>query len=157
MDTREKRKQLQALAEDVFELSKLGSRARAQARSGDSVDTLTETETLTLDLLSKHDSLTVGEIQREIGVLPAQMSRIVRSLEDKSSGPYIECNINPEDRRKVDVSITSEGRKVLEAYREERLGAAVRLLAVLTQTERDEFANILNKIRDHLQAGLRKD
>ena len=48
MDTPEKRKQLKALAEEVFTLTQLGSRARAQARAGDAVEILTETENLTL-------------------------------------------------------------------------------------------------------------
>jgi CRISPR system Cascade subunit CasE len=44
----------------------------------------------------------VGDIQRLLGVLPAQMSRIIRSLENRDR-PLIACHINPRDKRKVDV------------------------------------------------------
>ena len=150
MDTPEKRKQLKALAEEVFALSQLGSQVRAQARTGDAVEVLTETETLTLDLLSKQEVMSVGEIQRAVGVLPAQMSRIVRALEDKAGTAYIKCAINPQDRRKIDVSITPEGSKALEAYRTARTSMTVRFLSVLTLAERDEFMRILRKLQDHM-------
>ena len=86
MNTPQKRQQLAALAEEVFELGKLGSRMRAAARTDESASTLTETETLALDLLSKQGEMTVGEIQKGIGVLPAQMSRIIRALMVLNSG-----------------------------------------------------------------------
>src|SRR5258705_397352 len=50
---------------------------RARRRAGD----LKEVEYLTLALLQQNESMIVGEIQRLLGVLPAQMSRIIRSLE----------------------------------------------------------------------------
>ncbi len=154
MDTPEKRAQLLALAEEIFDLSRLTSGARARARTGDHVEMLTETESLTLGLLGKHDIMTVGEIQKEIGVLPAQMSRIVRSLENKGGVAYIECTINPSDRRKIDVTLTVEGKSALNAYKEERTSSAVRLLATLDPEERDEFMRILRKLRDNIDKAM---
>ena len=156
MDTPEKRKQLESLAEEMLELVKLASMARAQTRKGDHVETLTETETLAMDALSKRNVLTVGEIQKSVGVLPAQMSRVIRSLEDKAGGAYIECRINPRDRRKVDVTMTPAGRKALETYRTERLGMAMEVLAVLTPAEREEYMRLLRKIRGHIAALLKR-
>jgi MarR family 2-MHQ and catechol resistance regulon transcriptional repressor len=147
MDTPEKRRQLQALGEEIFELTKIVSKARAQAHRGDAVETLTETEHVTLDLLSKKEVMSVGEIQKSIGVLPAQMSRIVRTLEDKSGGPYILCSINPRDRRKIDVSISEEGTKALETYRAARMAMIVRTLSILDPEERESFMAIIRKIR----------
>ena len=155
MDTDEKREQLAALAEEMFELGKLGSRVRAASRTDEGVDSLTETETLALDLLRKHGEMSVGEIQKGVGVLPAQMSRIIRSLEDKGGKPFIKCSINPNDRRKIDVSLTPEGAKALEAYRQERLGVTMGILSVLEVSEREEFMRILRKIRDHLNKSIK--
>lgn len=155
MDTPEKRKQLEQLGLEIFELSKMASQARAQARR-DGVETLTETENLTLDLLSKRETMSVGEIQKEIGVLPAQMSRIVRALEDKGEKGYIACAINPDDRRKIDVSITPAGRKALETYRSERMGTIMRILAHLQGSERDEFMRLMRRIRELFSNSLKK-
>ena len=95
MPTLEQAKILKEFVEEIFELSKdvWASQSRAKAKNQAEI---TETEFLTLDLLSKSQPLTVGRIQKHIGVLPAQMSRIVRSLENKGDEPLIECKINPD-------------------------------------------------------------
>src|SRR4051812_1598542 len=69
---------------------------RARRKHGD----LKEDEFLTLSILHQHETLIVGDIQRQLGVLPAQMSRIIRSLEDRDQ-PLIACSINPQDKRKI--------------------------------------------------------
>src|SRR3954469_17537063 len=77
---------------------------RGRRRSGD----LKEVEFLTLSILRQHGSLIVGDIQRLLGVLPSQMSRIIRSLEAREH-PLISCRINPQDKRKIDVFLTPAG------------------------------------------------
>src|SRR5436305_13815175 len=69
---------------------------RHRRRSGD----LKEVEFLALSILRQHDTLIVGDIQRMLGVLPAQMSRIIRSLEMRDQ-PLIACRINPQDTRTI--------------------------------------------------------
>lgn len=149
LENRSNQNQLESLAEEIFELTNMSSRARARAHTDDSVESLTESELLTLDLVCKQDVMTVGEIQRTVGVLPAQMSRIVRSLEDKSGKAFVRCAINPQDRRKIDVSITPAGRKARDAYRSARLGMTVGILEALGPKERDDFMRTLRKIRRH--------
>lgn len=146
MDTPEKRKQLEALGQEIFELSNVAGRARAAARK-DSVETLTETEILALAYLAQEGVQSVGDIQKHIGVLPAQMSRIVRALEDKSGTAYITCSINADDRRRIDVSITDAGKKALESNRKARMASIVKILAILDVPEREEFMRLLRKIR----------
>lgn len=142
--------QLEALGDEIFELTKVTARARAQARGNKDVETLTETENVTLDLLRKNPVMTVGEIQKAVGVLPAQMSRIVRCLEDKGGTAYIECKINPKDRRMINVSLTPQGRKALDAYRKARTAMIRTILSVLDEGERAEFMRILRKMRQHV-------
>ena len=149
------RENIEALGAEIFELTNLTSRVRAQARKDDPVHTLTETENITLDLLSKNGVMTVGEIQKAVGVLPAQMSRIIRALEDKSGTALIECKINLNDRRKIDVAMTDEGRKAREAYRTARLAMTYEILGILTDAERDEFMRILRKIQSHVAKKLK--
>lgn len=154
MDTTQKRRQLEELSEEILELTKLTSRARAASRRDDAVEALTETEHLTLDLLNKHGSMTVGEIQKAIGVLPAQMSRVIRALEQKGDDPHIACQINPDDRRKIDVSLTLAGRKAFETYRSARLAMTMQILQILSPSERDEFMRILRKIQGHIAKSI---
>src|SRR5262245_41254608 len=84
---------------------------RARRRGGD----LKEVEYLTLALLQQNQLMIVGEIQRILGVLPAQMSRIIRSLEARER-PLIGCRINTHDKRKIDVCLTPAGEKALQDY-----------------------------------------
>src|SRR5262249_34709946 len=110
---------LEAIARDLFEvitqveLSGLPNRRRL----GD----LKEIEFLTLSILESHGTMIVGDIQRLLGVLPAQMSRIIRALENRER-PLIACRINPSDKRKIDVCLTPAGEKALEEYQGSRVG-----------------------------------
>ena len=92
----------QDLARHVFDLITQFCLAtpRNRRRAGD----LKEIEFLTLTILGSHGTMIVGDIQRLLGVLPAQMSRIIRSLEDRDR-PLIACRINPQDKRKIDVHL----------------------------------------------------
>jgi DNA-binding MarR family transcriptional regulator len=158
MKTEASRKKLLAMANEIIELSNLGvlARIRAKAAGGDESRAFSETEFLTLDFLVKHGEQTVGDIQKSVGVLPAQMSRIIRSLEQKGGVPFVECNINPDDRRRVDVSITPEGKKAYDSYRTARVTQTMEVLAGLAPDDRDEFIRILRMIRHHMDKRLQR-
>ena len=137
---------------EIFDLYRIIALARSRQPSGP--DDLSEAEFLTLDLLTKRQPLTIGEIQKEIGVLPAQMSRIVRSLEEQGGRGYVECRINPRDRRRIDVTLTEDGSKAYESYRSVRLGSMYEILRVLPVDDRLHFMRILGQIRDAFAARL---
>src|SRR5262249_35110792 len=101
------------LAHELFEvITSLGLAVPPpRRRPGD----LKEIEYLTLTILHGKGTMIVGDIQRLLGVLPAQMSRIIRSLEDRER-PLIACHINTRDKRKVDVQMTAAGDKALKDY-----------------------------------------
>ena len=147
------KRELERLAEEIFELSKLSWRGRAGGR-GKGASDLTESEFVALDLLAKNQPLTVGQLQRSVGVLPAQMSRVIRSLEEKTDKPLIECTINVNDRRKVDVMLTETGRKAHLSYRAVRLARTVEVLAELGDRDRREFIRVLRVIRRLLDSRL---
>ncbi|MFQ6048047.1 MAG: MarR family winged helix-turn-helix transcriptional regulator [Phycisphaerae bacterium] len=134
------------MAEEIFELNKLSwvARPRGGGRRGSD---LSESEFLALDLLVRHQPMSVGQLQRAIGVLPAQMSRVIRSLESKADKPLIRCSINPRDRRRIDVVLTEAGQKAHQSYRAVRLARAVEVLAELSESDRREFMRILRTVR----------
>ena len=153
MPTLEQARQLQEFAEEIIELSKDIWTAQSKAKGKDQTE-ITETEFLALDLLVKSQPLTVGDIQRHIGVLPAQMSRVIRSLESKGDEPMITCRINPEDKRKIDVQLTPTGEKAHQAYREVKLGNTQRLLLALGEHDRAELMRIVRLLRETTRKGL---
>jgi DNA-binding MarR family transcriptional regulator len=130
---------------EIFELYRLVAIARSRRPS--TPDDLSEAEFLALDSLAKEEALTIGDVQKRIGVLPAQMSRIIRALEEQGGRGYVECSINPKDRRRVDVSLTSAGKAAHERYRSIRLRSMYEALAVLSAEDRAYFMRILRQIR----------
>jgi DNA-binding MarR family transcriptional regulator len=121
---------------------------RARRRSGD----LKEVEYLTLALLHQNQSMIVGEIQRLLGVLPAQMSRIIRSLEDRER-PLIGCRINPSDKRKIDVCLTPAGDRALQDYRMPRIRGIADLLARLSEDDLEELYRLIEKLNAAVDHG----
>lgn len=141
----ETKKTLDEMAEEVFVLFKIIAGARSRSAKGPEL--LTEAEFLTIDLLTKEQPLTIGDVQKRIGVVPAQMSRIVRALESGGKG-YIECRINPKDRRRTDLLLTLEGGKAHATFRAVRLASMRRVLEALKENDRYGFMRMLRTIRD---------
>lgn len=116
---------------------------RGRRRSGD----LKEVEFLTLSLLHHHETLIVGDIQRQLGVLPAQMSRIIRSLETRER-PLINCRINPHDKRKIDVALTAEGMAAFQDHQSVRIGSICNLLGKLSEDDLEDLQRLLGKLHE---------
>ncbi len=138
-----------AMAEELFSLSTAAWQVGHQSRASGRWD-LSESEFLAIDLLVRHGTLTVGQIQRQIAVLPAQMSRIVRALEGKFDKPLIDCTINPQDKRKVNVSLTETGRLAHQEFRESRLAHTVEVLSQVSDQDLEDFMRIIRSIRRSL-------
>jgi DNA-binding MarR family transcriptional regulator len=117
------------------------STLRGRRRAGD----LKEVEFLTLSLLQGNGVMIVGDIQRILGILPAQMSRVIRSLENRERA-LIQCRINSRDKRKIDVELTPHGEKALLEYQAKRVGRIVAQLSNLTDEDQDDLIRALNKL-----------
>ena len=117
------------------------SALRGRRRGGD----LKEVEFLTLSILQARGTMIVGDIQRLLGVLPAQMSRIIRSLENRDR-PLIGCRINVRDKRKIDVCLTPAGEKALLDYQGARVGRLVELLRDLSDEDQDDLVRLFEKL-----------
>lgn len=125
-------------------LSTLRGRRRA--------DDLKEIEFLTLSILQANGTMIVGEIQRILGILPAQMSRIIRSLETREKA-LIQCQINPRDKRKIDVCLSSHGEKALFEYQGLRVSRLVNRLGQLADDDQEDLIRVLNKLHGILEQG----
>ncbi|HVX84087.1 MAG TPA: hypothetical protein VH253_04660 [Phycisphaerae bacterium] len=139
---------LESMAEEIFSLTVMGWRERIASRQQGGPE-LSESQFLALDALVRSpDTLTVGEVQRSVGVLPAQMSRIIRSLEAGFDKPLIQCALNPTDKRKIDVTLTAEGKQTYEEYRGLRLAKSVEIFRKLSPEDRADFIRVCRKIRE---------
>jgi len=148
MPTLQQAEQLKRFAEEIFEVSKDFWAAQSRSKNRGQAE-ITETEFLALDILAWSDKqLTVGDIQKQIGVQPAQMSRVIRALENKTDAPLIACRINADDKRKVDVELTPAGKKAHGGYREMKLGNIGKMLLGLPEKDRAELMRILRQIRE---------
>src|SRR5437870_9076545 len=134
---------LEDTARDLFEVvTQLGLTAlRGRRRTGD----LKEVEFLTLAILHQHETRIVGDIQRLLGVLPAQMSRIIRSLEGRPR-PLITCRINPSDKRKIDVCLTPAGEQALLHFQAQHLQAISDVLRNLSEEDQEDLLRVLDKL-----------
>ena len=134
---------IEDLAHELFDLVTqiCLSSLRGRRRAGD----LKEVEFLTLSLLQANGTMIVGDIQRLLGTLPAQMSRIIRSLENREL-PLIECRINPRDKRKIDVCMTPHGERSLVEYQGVRVGRIIERLRSLSEEDQEELLRVLNKV-----------
>jgi DNA-binding MarR family transcriptional regulator len=138
------------IAQDLFEVvtQVCLSTLRGRRRAGD----LKEVEFLTLSILHAHGTMIVGDIQRLLGVLPAQMSRIIRALENRER-PLIQCRINTRDKRKIDVVLATPGEKALLDYQGARVGRIVERLRSLPDDELEDIIRLLHKLHGILERG----
>ena len=92
---------LRKMADEIFGLTKMSWRQRLASRH-QGEEELSESQFLTLDsIVTRGEPQTVGDLQRAIHVVPAQMSRIIRSLENDFDDPLIRCELNQEDNAKL--------------------------------------------------------
>jgi DNA-binding MarR family transcriptional regulator len=137
-----------ALAGELFEsLTRLRLLAQGRRRrAGD----LTELEFLTLSLLHAQQPRVVGDLLRLLEVSPTQMSRILRALEGRER-PLIRCHINPQDKRKVNVTLTLAGERALAEYRANCLTRLTERLRQLSEEEQEELLRLAHKLLDALE------
>jgi DNA-binding MarR family transcriptional regulator len=154
MSTQTELERLQQMAEEIFDLMTLSWIPPDTQAEKDMWD-LSEQEVLTLEILAKCDSMSVGDLQRKIGVPPTKMSRIIGRLEREAAQPLIECKLNPTDRRKINVSITETGTLARRAYRSTKLAGIVGVLAGMPEADRAEFMRLLGSIRARLLEAFR--
>ena len=142
---------LDELAERAFQLivHLLLELPRNRRRSGGDLKDL---EFLTLAVLHQQQPMIVGDIQRILGVLPPQMSRLIRSLEGRPA-PLVVCQINPQDKRKIDVFLTPAGEKALADYQTRQIESLSEFLRRFAEDDQDDLARLLDKLHGVLDRG----
>jgi DNA-binding MarR family transcriptional regulator len=123
------------LATDLrISVSRLARRLRAQrAASGTTEAVLSETQLAALSALEVHGAMTPGELAEHEKVQPPSMTRVIAVLEERQ---LVRRSAHPSDRRQVVLTVTEEGRTVVQRVRRRKDAWLARRLAELTEQER---------------------
>ena len=90
------------------------------------------------------NSATINELRECMPEKHSDTSRLVERLREKN---YLERVIDPDDRRKAKVKITSKGKKLIEKIENEEENW-LDLLRKLSQDEAEKLNELLDKLRD---------
>jgi DNA-binding MarR family transcriptional regulator len=115
-------------------VSRLARRLRAQrAGTGLTEAVLSETQLAALSALEVHHAMTPGELAEHEKVQPPSMTRVIAVLTERNlvaKSPHLT------DRRQVVLTVTEEGRAVVQRVRRRKDAWLDRRLAELTDAER---------------------
>jgi DNA-binding MarR family transcriptional regulator len=115
-------------------VSRLARRLRAQrTTSGMTEAVLSETQLAALTALEVHQAMTPGELAEHEKVQPPSMTRVIAVLEERG---LVLRSPHPTDRRQVILTVTGEGRAVVQRVRRRKDAWLARRLAELTTEER---------------------
>src|SRR6202012_6087048 len=94
---------------------------------------LSETQLAALSALEVHQAMTPGELAEHEKVQPPSMTRVIAVLEERN---LVLRSPHPTDRRQVILTVTEEGRTVVQRVRRRKDAWLARQLAELTAEER---------------------
>jgi DNA-binding MarR family transcriptional regulator len=128
-------------------ISRLARRLRVERLGlGGTETVLSDIQLAALAALARHDSMTPGELAEHEKVQPPSMTRVIAVLEERG---LVRREPHATDRRQVVLTVTNEGRDVVQRVRRRREAWLARRLQELTPDERQILlaaAPILEKI-----------
>src|SRR5271166_751340 len=134
-------------------VSRLARRLRAQRTlAGLTEAVLSETQLAALSALEVHHAMTPGELAEHEKVQPPSMTRVIAVLTERKLGVK---SAHPTDGRQVILTVTEEGRAVVQRVRRRKDAWLAQRLAELTATERATLraaVPILEKLSQSLPA-----
>lgn len=128
-------------------ISRLARRLRVERLGlGGTETALSDIQLAALAALERHESMTPGELADHEKVQPPSMTRVIAVLEERG---LVRREPHATDRRQVILTVTDEGRDLVQRVRRRREAWLARRLQELTPTERQTLraaAPILEKI-----------
>jgi DNA-binding MarR family transcriptional regulator len=127
-------------------VSRLARRLRAERYSAGLEPGLSDTQLAALATLERRGEMTPGELADHEKVQPPSMTRVIAALEDRG---LVGRTPHATDRRQVVLTVTAQGRAVVEQSRQLREAWLARQLEELTQEELEAVraaAPILEKL-----------
>jgi DNA-binding MarR family transcriptional regulator len=128
-------------------ISRLARRLRVERLGlGGTETVLSDIQLAALAALARHDSMTPGELAEHEKVQPPSMTRVIAVLEERG---LVKREPHATDRRQVVLTVTDEGRDVVQRVRRRREAWLAQRLQELTDSERATLlaaAPILEKL-----------
>ncbi|MEE9514532.1 MAG: hypothetical protein V3V54_00750 [Candidatus Brocadiales bacterium] len=126
-------------------------------RDPESSSILTFDQEALLALLRRKDKMSLKDIKTQLNINTFQASRLLSSLENyiegKSRAPLIIREVNEQDKRQWDISMSDTGRQVLMEELHRRKLRVKKLLYPLTQEEKTDFMSIIEKMLASMRQG----
>ena len=106
---------------------------------------------LTLIVMNRtpDEAINPSSLAEKVGVKPATMTGLLDGLERRG---LVRRLAHPEDRRKVSIRLTDSGRRALDEMLPEYYSRIARLMANLTEKERQDLVALLGKVSQGLLA-----
>jgi DNA-binding MarR family transcriptional regulator len=127
-------------------VSRLARRLRVERAGGLAESGLSDTQVAALAVLERQIAMTPGELAGHEKVQPPSMTRVITALEERG---LVQRAPHPTDRRQVVLSVTEEGRQLVNQFRRRRDAWLAMRLRELTPQERATLraaAPILEKL-----------
>ena len=127
-------------------VSRLARRLRAERLAKGLEPGLSDTQLAALAALERHTAMTPGELAEHEKVQPPSMTRVITALEERG---LVAREAHATDRRQVVLTVTEQGREVVQQFRRLREAWLARRLRELTPEERQTLraaAPILEKL-----------
>jgi DNA-binding MarR family transcriptional regulator len=127
-------------------VSRLARRLRAERIAQGLQPELSDTQLAALAALAKHTAMTPGELAEHEKVQPPSMTRVIAALEERH---LVMRAPHPTDGRQVTLTVTQEGRQLVQQLRRLREAWLARRLGELSPQERATLraaAPILEKL-----------
>ncbi|MCA9972217.1 MAG: winged helix-turn-helix transcriptional regulator [Anaerolineales bacterium] len=93
--------------------------------------------------------LNPSEISDRQGVSRNTTSALIRNLEDDG---LVERRLDPDDRRRFNISLTANGRSLVSDYARQHLATIGSCFAVLSSDEQETLSQLLHRVAEHVKA-----
>ncbi len=99
------------------------------------------------------DSMGVKDLAERLEITPGGVTRIITSLENKG---YVVRRISLDDRRNINVSLTSQGKKLVKKMRRAAIDIHREIFDQIEPQEREKVAEAIQTLLNALDAWLQK-
>lgn len=103
----------------------------------------TRTQLEILALLDQHKTLTTSEASKILSLTPGAVTQTIETLVKKN---LVLRELNPDDRRITDLSLSGEGQALARSFHEKRRAKIRALLNELTDEEAELLLTLTNKL-----------